>query len=73
MQAGLDPVKGNILYPACAPAKLSNRRFYDAMSGDKWFVNASAYGHADFFEPEFVGAVDVSFILSLGSFDQTSC
>lgn len=61
VQAGLDPVKGAILYPACAPEKLSNKRFYDAMSGDRWFVNASAYGHADLLEKEFLGAVEVSF------------
>lgn len=59
MQAGLDPAKGSILYPACAPEKLANMRFYNAFNGNRWFVNASAYGHVDFFEPEFVGTIDV--------------
>ncbi|CAG7832824.1 unnamed protein product [Allacma fusca] len=58
IQAGLDPKKGSILYPACAPADLSNMRYYNAMAGDRWFVNASAYGHTDFFEPGFTGIID---------------
>ena len=62
MQAGLDPVKGSALFPACGSEKLSNKRFYNAMTGDRWFVNASAYGHADFLEPLFVGTVEVRFL-----------
>jgi hypothetical protein len=58
VQAGLDPKRGAILYPACAPENLANMRFYNAMSGDRWFVNATLYGHTDFFEPGFAGAVD---------------
>jgi hypothetical protein len=44
----LDPVKKNLL-PACAANNVSNLRFYDAMSGPKWFLNISRYGHVDFF------------------------
>jgi len=60
VMAGLDPIPGAALYPACAPEKLSNTRYYNAMPGNRWFVNATAYGHADFFEPGFIGAVEVN-------------
>jgi hypothetical protein len=57
--AGLDPVPGAALYPACAPTNISNVRFYDAMGGNRWFLNASDFGHADFFEPGFMDLIDV--------------
>lgn len=44
----LDSVKKELL-PACAANNVSNLRFYDAMSGPKWFLNVSKYGHVDFF------------------------
>lgn len=44
----LDGVKKE-LFPACAANNVSNLRFYDAMSGPKWFLNVSKYGHVDFF------------------------
>jgi len=50
IMAGLDNQPGfNIgnLVPACAPDDLSNTRFYNAMPGNTWFVNATAYGHGD--------------------------
>jgi len=28
-------------------------RFYNATSGPKWFLNATIYGHADFFNLEY--------------------
>jgi len=51
MMAGLDNTPGtNIigeLTPACAPDDLSNMRFYNAMPGATWMVNATAFGHGD--------------------------
>jgi len=58
IQAGLDPVPGKPFYPACAPANLSNTRFYDAMPGNRWFMNATAFGHVDFFEQDFIDTVE---------------
>ena len=53
---GLDPVT-RTMEPACAPSNLSNSRytyfdvrFYNAMSGPKWFINATKYGHIDFYD-----------------------
>ena len=37
-------------FPACAPNSMANSRFYDAMSGPKWFMNVSKYGHCDFYD-----------------------
>ena len=34
-------------YPACAPDNLSNLRFWDALNGEAWLVNATSYGHGD--------------------------
>lgn len=39
--------------PPCAPTNLSNERFYNAMSGPKWYLNISKYGHADFLNIEY--------------------
>lgn len=39
---------------ACAPEELSGRRFFDAMTGPTWYVNATAYGHADLMDPIYV-------------------
>lgn len=47
MDCGLDPVSKNALFPACAPAKLSNDRFYNAWNSPIWAVNATEYGHMD--------------------------
>mmetsp|Transcript_1887 Transcript_1887/g.4251 ORF Transcript_1887/g.4251 Transcript_1887/m.4251 type:complete len:318 (-) Transcript_1887:28-981(-) len=43
----LDPVKAKPLFPACAPAKLSGDRWYNAMAGPVWNVHAANYGHVD--------------------------
>jgi hypothetical protein len=59
VKAGLDPIPGAPLYPACAPERLSNTRYYDAFVGNRWFVNATDFGHADFFEPEFFDLIEV--------------
>lgn len=56
--AGLDPIPASPLQPACAPRDISNTRFYNAMAGNKWFINATDYGHADFFEPSFLDLIE---------------
>jgi hypothetical protein len=43
----LDPKGKNLLFPACAPAKLGAPRWFDAVAGPVWNVNASSYGHVD--------------------------
>jgi len=43
----LDPVKAKPAYPACAPAKLTGDRWYNAMAGPIWNVHAANYGHID--------------------------
>ncbi|CAL8118056.1 unnamed protein product [Orchesella dallaii] len=58
VKAGLDPIPGTIINPACAPAHLSNERFYNAMPGNRWFINATEFGHVDFFEAGFVEGVE---------------
>nr|CAH0100765.1 unnamed protein product [Daphnia galeata] len=50
---GLDPVPGPYGI-ACAPEELAGRRFFDAMTGPTWYVNATAYGHADLMDPVYV-------------------
>eukprot|EP00660_Eupelagonema_oceanica_P014871 gene14871-25090_t len=45
LRTGLDPVVKAMV--ACAPAKLSNQRFYDAWAGPIWEANATGYGHVD--------------------------
>jgi hypothetical protein len=42
----LDPA-GDILGVSCSPAKLSGPRWFDAMQGPVWNVNATQYGHVD--------------------------
>jgi len=50
-RAGLDPKRANPLYPPCAPDKLSNDRFFRAMRGPTWLLNATAFGHVDCLDP----------------------
>ena len=62
IMAGLDNQPGfNIgqLVPACAPDDLSNTRFYNAMPGNTWFVNATAYGHGDCLDEFYYDAMMV--------------
>lgn len=35
-------------YPPCAPAAMSNDRFFDAWRGPAWQINATYFGHMDF-------------------------
>lgn len=41
------------LFPPCAPENLSNRRFFDALAGPTWMLNATDFGHLDMLDPEF--------------------
>ena len=47
IRTGLDNVPANPLFPACAPDKVSNKRFYDSLPGPTWFLNFTQFGHAD--------------------------
>merc|ERR1711865_505133 len=47
IETGLDPKSVGLGFPACAPPKLSNARFYNAMHGPTWQINATDYGHLD--------------------------
>ena len=38
----------------CAPAEISNQRFYDALAGPSWMVNATKFGHGDMLEPFYL-------------------
>jgi hypothetical protein len=42
----LDPAPG-LANVSCSPAKLSGPRWFDAMPGPIWNVNATKYGHVD--------------------------
>jgi hypothetical protein len=52
----LDPKGKNLLFPACAPAKLGAPRWFDAVAGPVWNVNASSYGHVDCLNDLFIAA-----------------
>ncbi|XP_057366130.1 uncharacterized protein LOC130686987 [Daphnia carinata] len=55
---GLDHVIG-VYGLACAPEELSGKRFFDAMTGPTWYVNATAYGHIDLMDPGYNDLNDV--------------
>ena len=62
IMTGLDSVPGTIaggLTPACAPEEMSNVRFYDALPGTTWLVNATKYGHGDVLDEFYYDAMDV--------------
>ena len=65
--AGLDQVPGSSLplWPACAPEKLSNLRFWNALNGNAWFINATSYGHIDFLEDDYQAVGDVSISIAI--------
>lgn len=47
----LDPVNPfpmDPTYPPCAPAEMSNDRFFDAWRAPAWQINATYFGHMDF-------------------------
>ena len=43
----LSAVPPSFLIPPCAPANISNVRFFNALSGPTWYLNFTGYGHAD--------------------------
>ena len=47
IETGLDPKSAGLLRPPCAPASMSNGRFFDAWQGPIWQLNATAFGHID--------------------------
>jgi len=56
MVTGLDEVPGTLagdFTPACVPQGLGNKRFYDAMPGSTWMVNATVYGHGDVLDDRY--------------------
>lgn len=57
---GLDPIASNVTGGPCAPEVLSGKRFFDAMNGPIWWLNATAYGHADFLDPFYENIVEVT-------------
>lgn len=48
--SGLGDVSILAPLPSCTPPKLSNMRFYDAMTGPRFYMNFTEYGHADFLD-----------------------
>lgn len=56
VETGLDPVTVGIpTFPACAPANISNERFYRAWQGPIWQVNATKYGHISICDDGAIG------------------
>lgn len=45
---------------ACAPEEFTGKRFYDAMTGPTWFINATAYGHGDFLDPAWELVIEIT-------------
>jgi hypothetical protein len=57
----LDPVNPfpkDPSYPPCAPASMSNDRFFDAMRGPAWQINATYFGHMDFVDIKAVNKLN---------------
>merc|ERR1719195_1262394 len=50
---GLDPKAVLPVFPACAPASLSNDLLFNAMVGPIWNINSTAYGHVDCLNDNF--------------------
>ena len=57
IETGLDPVKANAFMPPCAPAAMSNARFYDAWRGPVYQLNATRMGHMDLANGNTPGAL----------------
>ena len=47
IETGLDPRKASPFTPPCAPANMSNARFFDAWRGPIYQMNATNMGHMD--------------------------
>ena len=64
MMAGLDGEPGSLagdLTPACVPEGLGNMRFYDALPGPTWMINATDYGHGDVIDEFYYWGLVVCF------------
>ncbi|XP_023344690.1 chlorophyllase-1 isoform X2 [Eurytemora carolleeae] len=59
---GLDGL-GNLV-PPCAPEEKSNMRFFNAMAGNTWLVNATDYGHCDALEQSVIDIIQLSHFCS---------
>lgn len=74
LMAGLDSVSGldglGNLLPACAPEELSNLRFYAALPGNTWLVNATQFGHADCLDETYASGIEFTHFCS--SADKTA-
>eukprot|EP00455_Lapot_gusevi_P018772 TRINITY_DN2029_c0_g1_i5.p1 TRINITY_DN2029_c0_g1~~TRINITY_DN2029_c0_g1_i5.p1 ORF type:complete len:323 (+),score=81.25 TRINITY_DN2029_c0_g1_i5:115-1083(+) len=59
MASGLGGVPGMSIpyYPACCLPGVSSYHFYTAFQTPKWFVNATAYGHADCLDDSWASIV----------------
>jgi chlorophyllase len=53
--SGLGPVKGNPLFPPCAPEGVSHRDFFNECSAPAYHFVPSDYGHEDFLDDETGG------------------
>jgi pimeloyl-ACP methyl ester carboxylesterase len=51
---------GSKFFPACEPYNLSSHHFYPALNCPKWFINATDFGHADWIDPEFYKAIQLT-------------
>ena len=62
ISGGLDSVPGldNLggIMPACAPEKLANDRFYNALTGPTMLINTTEYGHMDCLDEEMLDMVE---------------
>ena len=57
IMTGLDPRRKSWLYPPCAPAPMSNGRFYRAWRGPIWQWNATEFGHNDVTDSAWKGVL----------------
>lgn len=55
IETGFDPAVASPDLPPCAPANLSNSRFYDAWQGPIWQLNATQFGHMDWLDSSISG------------------
>merc|ERR1712187_428303 len=54
MDNSLDPKKANPLVPACAPFEVGSQRWYDALRGPVWNINATGFGHVDCLDDSWI-------------------
>ena len=72
LSTGMDYIPSNQFYPACAPEEVSNIRFFDAMIGQVWMINATEYGHMDLVDADSIWyPVDETFHVCPGNGNTT--